>query len=121
MANQGHQAHFRALNALEALVHEYWNIDLVKEVKEELEQAVQLLTLHLDRVACPCGDTEKDVQFYQSLLKLVNEALQERSLFPIPQVQESLETYFAQKTSDHRCIWRLLHNQHDWAQEMETG
>ncbi|MFC4075715.1 hypothetical protein [Salinithrix halophila] len=119
--NQGWLAHLHALNALEALYHEYWGLDLAEKVQRELKQSVDLLATHLQKVACPCGDTQKDVNFYRSLLEHAEEAVKESNLFPLPLIQEALETYFTRKTADHRCIWRLLRREHDWVKGMETG
>ncbi|MFD1395428.1 hypothetical protein ACFQ49_07225 [Kroppenstedtia eburnea] len=119
--NHGRLAHFHGLNALEALTHEYWNMELVKQVEEELEQAFHLLTLHLERVACPCGDNQADLRFYQSLLEMTRHAGEGHTLSPLPLVQEGLEQYFKEKPDSHRCIARLKVNPHDWVEGMETG
>ncbi|PTX63172.1 hypothetical protein C8P63_10410 [Melghirimyces profundicolus] len=119
--NDGRLAHLHGLNALEALCHEYWNMDLVKKVEEELTHAVRLLTLHLEKVLCPCGDNREDIRFYQSLLEMTERAREENSLFPLPLVQEGLEKYFKEKPASHRCITRLKVTSHHWMEEIVTG
>ncbi|GGA52626.1 hypothetical protein GCM10007416_27130 [Kroppenstedtia guangzhouensis] len=119
--NHGRLAHFHGLNALEALYHEYWDMDLVKKVEVELERAVHLFTLHLERVACPCGDNREDLRFYQSLLEMTRYAREGNTLSPMPLVQEGLEQYFKEKPTSHLCIAHLKVNPHDWIEGMETG
>lgn len=119
--NHGRLAHWHALNALEALEHEYWNQELAGKVRNELGEAAQLLRVHLERVSCPCGDTQADVNFYRQLSDWAEEAERENSLFPLPMVQEALETYFRNKTKSHRCLWRLMEGVHDWIGWKETG
>ncbi|MDR6226551.1 hypothetical protein [Desmospora profundinema] len=119
--NHGRLAHWHGLNALEALEHEYWNRDLVRKVREELEEAARLLDIHLERVSCPCGDTQEDVAFYRELCEWVVEAERENTLFPLPLVQEALEAHFRGKTESHRCLWRLMEGVHHWVERKETG
>lgn len=119
--NHGRLAHFHGLNALEALYHEYWNLDLVNKVEEELTHAVHLLTLHLEKLACPCGDNQQDLRFYESLMETTRQAREESTLSPMPLVQDALERYFKEKPASHRCIARLKVNPHDWVKGMETG
>ncbi|MFD1426076.1 hypothetical protein JOD24_001894 [Kroppenstedtia sanguinis] len=98
--NHGRLPHFLGWNALEALNYEYWNMDLVDQVEEELQQAVHLLT-SLERVP---DYSWEDLRFYQSLLEMTRHARKENTLSPLPLVQEDLEQYFKEKSVSHREI-----------------
>ncbi|SFS72470.1 hypothetical protein [Marininema halotolerans] len=119
--NEGWLAHLHALNALERLYHEYWDLDLAEKVRSELARSVDLLGSHVDKVPCPCGDTREDVTFYRSLLRHAEASVAERNLFPLPLVQEALTHHFTHKSEKHRCIGRLIGREHDWVKGMETG
>ncbi|SDW94602.1 hypothetical protein SAMN05444487_1088 [Marininema mesophilum] len=119
--NEGWLAHLHALNALEELYHEYWDLDLAEKVRQELASSVDLLGSHVEKVPCPCGDTSEDVTFYRSLLGHAEAAVVERNLFPLPLVQEALAHHFSTMSENHRCIRRLLGWEHDWVKGMEKG
>lgn len=119
-SDKGLQSHNHGLRVWEKLHHEYWNEEVMQEILEELEQAVRKMKAHMDE-ECICRDSRDDVEFYQNLLALVREGLNEHSMRALPLVEESLREYIMEKLSHHKCIRHLLRTGHRWGWELIDG
>ena len=112
--NKGLEAHNHGLSTWEMLYHDHWDLSLLEKVRDRLKGALEDLTKHLAEVDCPCGDTQRDIDYYRKLLEDVEWGIRNRDLSPLPVVEESLREYMSRKHPRHRCIKRLLHTHHQW-------
>ncbi|MFC7441257.1 hypothetical protein [Laceyella putida] len=116
-SDKGLQSHDHGLRAWEKLHHEYWNEDMMREIKDELKEAVVKMEAHMGE-ECICGDSRFDVEFYRGLMLLVQKGLGECSVRTLPLVEESLREYMMEKLSHHKCIKHLLKTRHDWGLDL---
>ncbi|MFS8514610.1 MAG: hypothetical protein LOD87_12955 [Planifilum fulgidum] len=120
--NKGLDAHNHGLGAWEMLHHEHWDLSLLEKLRDRLRDAVEHLTEHLAEVECPCGDKQRDIDYYRGLLENVEWGIRNRNLSPLPVIEEALREYMTRKHLRHRCIKRLLLTRHQWGMElMEQG
>ncbi|WP_102347136.1 hypothetical protein [Bacillus sp. Marseille-P3661] len=112
--NKGILAHEHGLKGISLLYHEYWDIDLLKSVRSELEKSVHFMQEHLSKNKCKCGDNAEDIDFYQELLDEVNRAILEKDWFVVPWVQKKLEEYIEIRNGKHNCISKLILSSHQW-------
>lgn len=115
--NRGKLAHDYALNVLELLHHEYWNKELMVQIKNELEKAYFNLKEHIKNGECLCGDQQRDLKFYQRMLQEMKEVVTSQSMAVVPVLQEELLGYFKTKNDSHQCIQELLLKKHTWLEE----
>ena len=95
--NEGRQAHEHAIHALSYLLNESWSYEVLGLVRYELGQTHYKLKRHLKKRKCSCGDSREVLDLYKSLLILVNSAISNATLHPIPIVVEELKSFFSQK------------------------
>lgn len=105
---EGREAHDHALNALSYLLNEKWSYEILGLVRYELGQAYFILKRHMKSGTCICGHEKDDLELFRTLLILVNSAISNATLRPIPVVVEELKTYFSSKKQSHRCISFIL-------------
>jgi hypothetical protein len=116
--NKGLDAHNHALSTWEMLHHDHWNLSLLEKARDRLKAAIEDLTAHLSGMECPCGDKQRDIEYYRGLLEDVEWGIRNRSLSPLPIVEESLREYVRRKYPQHRCIRRLLMTRHQWGMDL---
>lgn len=116
--NKGFDAHNHGLSAWEMLYHEYWDLSLLEKLRDRLKAAVENLTEHLAEMECSCGDKQRDIEYYRSLLEDVEWGIRNRNLSPVPLVEESLQEYMSRKHPRHRCIRHLLLMRHQWGMDL---
>lgn len=94
---QGLQAQQHARKALSHLLNEKWSDDVLRLVRDELGQAYFLLKKQAKTGASQCNHGIEDTELYRTLLILVNSAIANQTLRPIPVVIEKLKNNFSSK------------------------
>lgn len=112
--NRGMKAHDHGMNVMSLLYHEYWNFDLLTQIKDELKKSAVLMEEHLEKFKCKCGDTIEEIAFYKDLAAEIERAIKERDWFVVPWVQEQLHRYVNGKQPGHKCMTHLVNTKHNW-------
>jgi hypothetical protein len=105
------------INGMSLLYDYHWTLDLIRQVKEELNKAIELIKEHPNSEKCICGDSEQDIHFYFEMLVEIENAVIKEDLSAIPWVQERLHSYMIYKYNQHHCISELINSNQGWILE----